>query len=529
MIDRLGVVGNPGLARQLETAGLTVVSDNDPLLAVAAITRESVPLVMISDGPSIDPFIRDWVTISASHVRIVIFGCPDGVLSHIEGTAYLDIDPPVDAASILSRAGFSLTLAERVRGVMIGRESRGQDSLFPQFDHSVVQPPVPELESAQAAPITSTPVSDPDTDDTLHPITSSEPSPPLSVGDAIPTPTRQPQLQQQPQPQAQAQAQAVGEPHRPASTYRAPHTSTITTTPQPDTTTPPPARHLYPTTHTSHPVIITLAAKGGVLKTTTALALAQRAGETGKTVTLIDGNRGQGDISKILRLSTIPTIYDYATGAPFEQIHITPDMIGTIRSTLLDPLTFALIAAPRPGTTSKHIVTDTTYRDVIHQARAISDLTIIDTQISEDTDNSGLFDHVFIPLMAHDAWIVALTDPSTQSIDNLFDRLTDFEHNHGIDPARVLVTMTKTEPSHATLIENFNHIIHSEYGTPTIPIPYDEDIPFLQSTGHLLSHHPAITPTINQILLTITGDPVFDQPTPEQPHKRFHLPWRRHP
>jgi len=63
------------------------------------------------------------------------------------------------------------------------------------------------------------------------------------------------------------------------------------------------------------PMIISLAAKGGVGKTSSATFLAQRAAEIGGLkVVLIDMNRGQGDIRKFFRLigAPLPSVYDAA-------------------------------------------------------------------------------------------------------------------------------------------------------------------------------------------------------------------------
>src|SRR5699024_10955576 len=51
------------------------------------------------------------------------------------------------------------------------------------------------------------------------------------------------------------------------------------------------------------------------------------------------------------------------------------------------------------------------------------DLVIIDTQIVESTDTSGLIEGVAVPLLADGAYLVGITDQSRTGTDNLVDHI----------------------------------------------------------------------------------------------------------
>jgi len=71
-----------------------------------------------------------------------------------------------------------------------------------------------------------------------------------------------------------------------------------------------------------------------------------------------------------------------------------------------DPVAFYFLPAPPAGMTAPYIVTADVYRRAIIAGRAGRniDLVIVDTQVSNDTDESGLFDQVYLPMLHDDAW-----------------------------------------------------------------------------------------------------------------------------
>ena len=201
----------------------------------------------------------------------------------------------------------------------------------------------------------------------------------------------------------------------------------------------------YP--ESSTPVVFTMAAKGGVTKTTTALALAHRAAVVyGKRVTVIDMNRGQGSICQMLRMDTerrltnegLPTVYDMAITRRPEAAMILPERASHFRPPELPPVPFALMLAPTDLLNDPLLVDDGLYRTAIDYARTVSNLVIVDTQIIESTDVSGLVDNVMAPLVRErGAWAVGLFENNREAIANLKARLeSDFS---GAPTGRVLL------------------------------------------------------------------------------------------
>src|SRR5699024_6474353 len=163
------------------------------------------------------------------------------------------------------------------------------------------------------------------------------------------------------------------------------------------------------------PVIIKGAGKGGVGKTSITIAGGQRAAVRGRMdVCVIDMNRGQGDVSGFLKLrrSDLPTIFEAAQIGDITKAFISPSRLATVRGDNVERIEFALVSAPRVkhAVASRSVVTDRVYRQVIDYARDNFDLVIIDTQIMESTDTSGLIDGVVVPLLADGAYLVGITD-----------------------------------------------------------------------------------------------------------------------
>lgn len=273
-------------------------------------------------------------------------------------------------------------------------------------------------------------------------------------------------------------------------------------------------------------LIFTFSGKGGVLKTTMAMTLAQRAATAGKRVLLIDGNRGQGDIRSCLRLSNhhIPTIYDHAVGYPLGKCILPPEKINALRPKGLDPVAFYYLAAPEPGMTSSHVVSSDAYRNAITAGRegVGIDLVVVDTQVLNDTDESGLVDQVFLPMLHDDAWAVALTDASSQSVENIAHRLDDF----GLDPARTFIVGTLITQREQALADPLRSFVRP-WGAFAGTIGYNEDAKDAQRQGNLLDRSPVFRQATGTILTTVLGDH-FDDTAPTPPRTGLRRLFTRH-
>ena len=259
------------------------------------------------------------------------------------------------------------------------------------------------------------------------------------------------------------------------------------------------------------PVIFTLAGKGGVGKTSIALALAQRAAVVGglRTV-LVDGNRGQGDLRTYLSLnrSGLPTIYDAATtGDPSAPI-VTPDRLNANRPAGAEELEIALVQAPPRGMADPTTITAALYHDVITAARGMADLVVIDTQIVEGAER-GMFDDLIIPMLASNAYGVGIADLSRPGVDNLMAHLAEFT-TQGV-PVERLMTMLNRVPATTAFDLQKTSAALSRYGLFLGAVPADPEVHSAMAYGTSIQDNPSLAPVLDQILMRVTANPVFAQ------------------
>jgi len=273
------------------------------------------------------------------------------------------------------------------------------------------------------------------------------------------------------------------------------------------------------------PVIIITAGKGGVSKSTTAMTIAQRAARLGHMrVVLIDGNRGQGDLRIFMRLtrSALPTIYDVATGTDPAQIVITPDRLAANRPGDVDRLEFAMVMAPPDGLADPTLVTSEVYSRVLEHARSVADLVVVDTQIQESADTSGLFDDVWTPALSTHGWLLGISDLSTPGVDNLYKRLTELT-SLGVPTSRIGVMLNRVSRG-LTFNEDKTRELFSRFGRWLGVVHNDDAINAQTNNGELPWDHPEMAHVLDQVLFQITQDSVFTQtrqaPSTPEPKQR---------
>lgn len=201
-------------------------------------------------------------------------------------------------------------------------------------------------------------------------------------------------------------------------------------------------------------VIVSYAGKGGVGKSTVSLCLAQAAAEIGGlTVCLIDGNRGQGDLGLYLKVrkSDLPSIYDAVMIGDPGSAFLSPEQIAAARSGTGDRISFSFVQAPRPmhdGELSQQIaaVRPEHYAEVIRLARQQFDLVIIDTQITEGLDTSGVIDNVIGPVLRSGGYGLGIAEFTTVGVENLLIAAA-YLRSIGADSARMMSTANKVSPS----------------------------------------------------------------------------------
>lgn len=276
--------------------------------------------------------------------------------------------------------------------------------------------------------------------------------------------------------------------------------------------------------HGNGDVAIVFGAKGGVGKTTTALNLAQRAAASGLRVVLIDGNFGQGDIRQYLRLGTanIPSVYDAAISRQLRDAYVKPDTINQYRPDGLDDIKFVYVAAPPENLADPSIVTPELYAAIIAEATHFADLIVLDTQIIESVDTTGMVDRLIMPLLQENAWGVGVSDLSAPGLANLFKRLNNFT-KEGVPSTRIMTLLNRVMPGSEFQQEQLATTLSRNsmfLGT----VFHDEEILSNMNLGRTAAEIPALYPMLDTILATITGQqpPRVDlsSPAPQTKKKR---------
>ena len=279
-------------------------------------------------------------------------------------------------------------------------------------------------------------------------------------------------------------------------------------------------------------VVFSIGAKGGVGKTTNAINLAQRAAAQGLHVVLVDGNFGQGDIREYLRLSKadIPSIYDAAISRNLRDAYIGPDVINANRPDGLDDIKFVYVAAPPEHLADVRVITPELYAAVIAEATHFADLIIVDTQIIETVDATGMVDRLIIPMLQDRAWAVTVTDLSRAGIANTIKRL-DRLAGDGVPSARVMSLLNRV-PRSSEFDQNALAVAFSKHSKFLGTVFYDEEIGNNMTVGRTAAETPALYPMLDVILTSITGQqpPTVELPTrPVQqpkPKRRLFGRWK---
>lgn len=256
-------------------------------------------------------------------------------------------------------------------------------------------------------------------------------------------------------------------------------------------------------------VIITFAAKGGVGKTSLALALANRAAAEGLRVAVIDMNRGQGDVRSYLRADSVdlPTIYNAAVTGDSKAAVISPEQLAGARAKNLPLIQFATVFAPPVEMADPEIVNAAVYGKIIALLASRADLVIIDTQISEARDVSGLIDYVVVPALLSGAWGVGITDMSRPGLANLSDRVRRLS-TVGVPRDHLFIAVNKapefTAADGDSIKSHFDQ--HAQFvGSITHDSAFASDM----NSGTISSENPAVSPVLDAILSRVLSTPEF--------------------
>ncbi len=273
------------------------------------------------------------------------------------------------------------------------------------------------------------------------------------------------------------------------------------------------------------PVIVVFASKGGVGKTTSSLTLAQIASEVGLRATLVDGNRGQGGVRLNLRVPDLASVYDAAVQSNPRAALMMPHSINANRPPTMTQVGFAVALAPPEQLSDPRLVTAQVYADVVAYAREVSDIVILDTQIAERFDTTGIIESVAIPAMLDDnGFGLGLTDGSSEGIKNLLTRLDHFNQGVGIPRERLmsLVNRGGLADLDPDMVSNYRKR-YGAYSRFLGVVGEDPDFQGAFKAGTILTDSSTLAPALRAVLYRATGDSRFE-PLHEEPTARRGFP-----
>ena len=259
------------------------------------------------------------------------------------------------------------------------------------------------------------------------------------------------------------------------------------------------------------PVVVVCAAKGGVGKSTLAISLAQRAATAGgiDRVVVVDANRGQGDLRKYLRVgaSRLPSVYDAALADDPRVAIVTPGRLNSERDQSLPEVGFAAALAPPRDQADPNVVTAEVYRRVVEVAREAAGLVVVDTQIVEASDTSGIIDGVVVPLLAGGgAWGLGVADDSRPGLDNLLGWISANAHRFG--ETRWLVAINRVSPTSPMSTELAERVV-SRYGV-LVGVAHEDPGVKASSAVAAAPTDPEVLAVIDEVLWRVVGTPAFD-------------------
>ena len=430
---QIAVIGLPGLPGALAAAGYDVMAGGVTRAAeVTAAVREASAAgrtyVVIVAGLAETPALAQWVALQLRrNVAVLIARSTQLACDEVPAGARV-VELPADVDTIMERFGAPAS-GPPYGTVVIAAD--GTVALGPDDDGAEPGPLVPPPSPFETVP---------PSEDSIEQF-GVAPAPPVAVGAPVATGS------------AAVVGPPVGVPERrplvptergwvaPVKRSDVIPESVETLFRQPAAAAERPVRRA--------PVVITFSGKGGVGKTSATIALAQRAARRGglARVLLIDANRGQGDVRKYLRLraGALPSVYDVAaTGDPRRGI-VGPTALNAARDPSLAKLAFGVVLAPDDEHADPKLVTASVYRSVVEFAQARFHLVVLDTQIVEASDTSGLIDELVVPLLYEGAIGFAISDTSMAGVQNTLVRMNTLV-SKGVSRDHLVIGVNRAAP-----------------------------------------------------------------------------------
>lgn len=560
MAQRIGLIGLNDLAPALTDLGFEVISAPAPREAIIAINadmkaRGKLPVLVLNLAGV------QSVTVPMGRSLPTVVLCPPDFPDTNDSAPYSVVDLPTSLSTVLS-------LVRQQIDTPLMVDANGA----PYQPTPVVAEPEPEEEGmswdvpdepvpAPVAPVAPIPA---------YPGQSVEPAPPPTPA-PVPTPApalapAYPVSQPTPAPAPSYPGQAQSQPWTPPTLAPAPAYPVSQPTPapapsypgqaQPQQWTPPtpavvpnqgypgqqqqqqqqwtpqpavPTEAIFgtntqPVGRQLGQVIFSLSGKGGVGKSTFSLLLADRASKRGKTVVLVDGNYGQGDLAGFLKITnnTYPTAQSFVYKRDVRDCIIGPDELNHYRPDGAGKLSFAFVAAPSDEEINTGRVTPEVYRNIVGQARQLADLVIVDTQIIEADDPRGMVRGLVVDSLREGAWAMAITDISVRGISNLLNRMKRF----GVEGANPQHLLSINNRVPRTIAFNMQALVNElQKNSVHMGTVWDDPTNILQrmNQGVLPSDHPDVAFILDQVLYRMLGMP----PVAREPQGVIEVPKKK--
>lgn len=269
------------------------------------------------------------------------------------------------------------------------------------------------------------------------------------------------------------------------------------------------------------PMIFVSGAKGGIGKTTFARQLAITAASYGYRTVLIDGDLGQNNVPKFLKMNikgyNVPTISDFAhQNLDVEDIILTADVIDSYRPQQSTPMpdNLSVVLSPERDDVRIGDVKAHHYSRVIADARERFDMVIFDSQIMKSTDEFRITRNVIIPeVRDNTALFLGLTDASDAAMDDLVSRIR-WLVDEGVDRRRVLFALNRM-PVVGTATKRVDQAMRQKaHGTIGIYLGIvndDKGIWTRTNAGEPDLHNTQIDSVVYETLFRATGNQAFEK------------------
>lgn len=530
MSATVGVIGLNDLVPLLESAGVEVVTGETVKAAAGAIKARNEQIgtfpILVEDSDA--KGLHNWAAAVAKIDNAPPVAVVGATRNHITDEAIDHITTPVTLAELGSRVGVNIE-SETTYPEAEAAPSASSAEAIPDFDDDDDEP---EQTAAPAQP--SAEVNWDSTGSATPAPQQPQPSTPQgqtgqtsssvnwdSTGSAQTHQQAQPTPNPAPAPEpAPAPAQPSPEPQRaeaaPVDPYRdGLYAAEVSAA----------AQEMFnaPKRRSQAPVITVFSGKGGVGKSSSAIQIATTAAAAGKRTILVDGNRGQGDISKYLALSRqmeydTPTIADYLDHGEVKRLVLGARTLTRMRPREADeiPEDLGVVLAPHHKDERLSEVDATVYMRVINQLREFCDLLVIDTQIIEADDASGMVTNMIVPLLADGGFGLGISDMSNAGVRNLTERL-NLLATAGVDRGRMLIALNMAEPDAIAGLNDFGKDkLDGKLGVFLGVIGEDHRIQQLMNHGELDLRNKEFDYIVNETLYRTTNAEVFDKPKPKQ-------------